>query len=75
VRGYADRRGGDAHNRALSERRARRVIEWLSAHGVAAERLQLDPQGASELVEQGDSEGEHQQNRRVVFRVLRTEDP
>lgn len=72
IAGYADRRGTAEYNRALAGRRAKRVMEWLVEHGIAAERLQVAAQGASDPVERGDRESAHEQNRRVVFRVLRT---
>jgi outer membrane protein OmpA-like peptidoglycan-associated protein len=71
IQGYADKRGSAEYNRALSLRRAERVKEWLVAHGVAPERLEVQPEGASGFVEPGESELEHQQNRRVIFRVLK----
>lgn len=70
VRGYADSRGNVEHNLALSERRAHAVVDWLVAHGVAPERLRVAAQGASDFVEPGANEAEHEQNRRVVFRVV-----
>lgn len=73
--GYADGRGSEDYNRALSARRAARVLEWLVAHGIEASRLQLAGRGASEQVEVGTSDADHLQNRRVVFRVIRTASP
>jgi outer membrane protein OmpA-like peptidoglycan-associated protein len=73
IAAYADARGSSEYNRDLSRRRAERVRAWLIAHGVAAERLEIDAEGASHFVEPGNDESEHQQNRRVVFRVLATE--
>jgi outer membrane protein OmpA-like peptidoglycan-associated protein len=73
IAAYADARGSSEYNRNLSRRRAERVRAWLIEHGVAAERLEVDAEGASQFVEPGNNESEHQQNRRVVFRVLATE--
>jgi outer membrane protein OmpA-like peptidoglycan-associated protein len=70
VQGYADMRGTPEYNDALSKRRADTVIAWLSAHGVAPERLRAAARGASAPVEPGDDEASYQQNRRVVFRVV-----
>ncbi len=72
IAGYADKRGEAEYNRALSDRRARAVLAWLVAHGVAETRLSVAAQGASAFVEPGETESAHEQNRRVVFRVLRT---
>jgi outer membrane protein OmpA-like peptidoglycan-associated protein len=75
IRGYADVRGSREYNLALSQRRAQVVLEWLVAHGVARERLTLAAQGAADFVEHGADEPAHEQNRRVVFRVLDEENP
>jgi outer membrane protein OmpA-like peptidoglycan-associated protein len=75
IQGYADKRGDPEHNLKLSERRAGAVLEWLVSHGVARERLRVAAQGASHFVEPGDDEIEHQQNRRVIFRVIEPASP
>jgi outer membrane protein OmpA-like peptidoglycan-associated protein len=75
IQGYADGRGDTAYNQALSSRRAERVRAWLVEHGIAAERLTTDARGESSMVEGGSTEGAHEQNRRVIFRVLETEEP
>lgn len=69
---YADIRGPDRYNLELSQRRARHVRDWLVAHGIAAERLTIEARGATDPVEVG-AAADQQQNRRVIFRVLRTE--
>lgn len=71
VRGYADKRGPSAYNIELSRQRAKRVRTWLVEHGVAPERLVVAPHGEEEPVESGSSERELQQNRRVIFRVIK----
>ena len=70
IQGHADQQGPAAYNRALSERRAERVKSWLVAHGVASERLTVDPHGASDPVESASTDDAREQNRRVIFRVL-----
>jgi outer membrane protein OmpA-like peptidoglycan-associated protein len=70
---YADARGSPEYNLTLSQRRAEQVRQWLVEHGVDRARLTVEAHGAGEPVEVGDDETNHQQNRRVVFRVLRTE--
>lgn len=70
IHGYADSRGSQAHNLALSARRATAVLEWLVEHGVARARLRVAPEGARDFVESGSAEAQQQQNRRVVFRVV-----
>jgi outer membrane protein OmpA-like peptidoglycan-associated protein len=75
IRGYADRRGSEAHNRVLSEERARQVEGWLIEHGISPSRLRVVAEGEREPVEIGTSSGEHAQNRRVVFRILEASTP
>ncbi len=75
IQGYADERGDARYNHQLSRRRAARARAWLIEHGVAPERLILAAHGASGFVESGDSEAGHQQNRRVIFRVLEVAEP
>jgi outer membrane protein OmpA-like peptidoglycan-associated protein len=75
VQGYADSRGSEEHNQELSKRRAERVRDWLIEHGVEPERLVVAARGASAPVEAGSEESAHEQNRRVVFRVLEVAEP
>ncbi len=75
IEGYADRRGSEAYNLELAGRRAQRVYDWLIAHGVEAERLRVVPAGATGFVEDGEAEPAHEQNRRVIFRVLEASQP
>lgn len=73
IQGYADSRGSDELNRELSARRADRVLAWLVEHGVEPERLRTAARGEHELIEQtAETEDAHEQNRRVVFRVIET---
>jgi outer membrane protein OmpA-like peptidoglycan-associated protein len=71
IRAYADARGSPDYNRALAERRGKRVLDWLVEHGIDAQRLAIAPLGAADPVESGDDEQAYEQNRRVVFRVVR----
>ncbi len=68
VEGHTDSQGEDAHNQQLSEQRARAVVAYLRAHGVAGERLTATGKGESApMADNGTAEG-RQQNRRVVIR-------
>ena len=46
----------------------------MVGHGIAAERLRVAAMGASSPVETGELETNHEQNRRVVFRVIRLQE-
>jgi OOP family OmpA-OmpF porin len=48
--GHADRIGGDAHNLALSRRRADAVRDYLAGKGVDAKRVRADAVGEAEPV-------------------------
>lgn len=50
IEGHADGIGGTAFNQALSEARARSVVEWLAARGVAAGQLSAAGHGPSRPV-------------------------
>jgi outer membrane protein OmpA-like peptidoglycan-associated protein len=69
IGGYADPRGSDAYNDALSLRRAQVVAAALSSAGVPAGRLIIEAHGKSESEsEQGDLDG-YAFDRRVTVRL------
>jgi outer membrane protein OmpA-like peptidoglycan-associated protein len=65
VQGHTDSTGTDAHNQALSERRARSVEQELIARGVDAERLASMGFGETQPVADNSSADGRQRNRRV----------
>ena len=69
IEGHTDVRGETAYNQALSLRRAESVSMWLTAHGVAGTRLHATGAGESRPVKSGDTEADHQANRRVEIRI------
>ncbi len=69
VSGYADPRGSDAYNDALSMRRAQAVAAALTGAGVPAGRMIIESHGKSESqTEQGDLDG-YAFDRRVTVRL------
>jgi len=75
---HTDSRGSDNYNDRLSSRRAKSVVKWLGAKGIAKNRLVA--KGFGEDVNVNNcrnnipcSEKEHQLNRRTEFRVLACE--
>ncbi len=68
IEGHTDAQGEDAHNLALSERRARAVVAYLTSQGIAAARLQSAGKGESMPVADNATPEGRQQNRRVVVR-------
>jgi outer membrane protein OmpA-like peptidoglycan-associated protein len=69
IEGHTDVRGDAPYNQALSQRRAESVRTWLAGHGVAAGRLTATGAGESRPVKPGDTEADHQANRRVEIRI------
>ncbi len=75
IGGHADSRGTDQYNLWLSERRAKRTVEYLLAKGVGLDRLTYNAFGESQLVNEcGDGvhcrDPKHQLNRRSDFEVI-----
>jgi len=71
VEGHTDDVGADAANQALSEARARSVVQWLTQHGVAAARLQARGLGETQPTVPNDSPAHRAQNRRIDIVVDR----
>ena len=65
VEGFTDSTGSDAHNQALSERRANSVRDALLGMGVARERVAARGYGEAHPVAGNDSASNRQLNRRV----------
>jgi outer membrane protein OmpA-like peptidoglycan-associated protein len=65
VQGHTDNVGDDAYNQTLSEARAKSVMAWLTAHGVAAARLSFKGFGKTMPVASNDSDEGRAKNRRV----------
>jgi outer membrane protein OmpA-like peptidoglycan-associated protein len=71
VDGHTDERGGEDLNRRLSEERAKAVMNFLIANGVAANRLTARGLGASQpRIDRSDPLA-YTLNRRVEFQVTR----
>jgi len=69
IEGHTDVRGDDAYNQSLSERRAGSVRAWLAGHGIEPARITATGAGESRPLRTGDTEAEHQANRRVEIRI------
>ena len=65
VEGFTDSTGSDAHNQALSERRANSVRDALLGMGVARERVAARGYGEAHPVAGNDTASNRQLNRRV----------
>jgi peptidoglycan-associated lipoprotein len=70
IEGHCDERGTEEYNRALGERRALAIREYLVRFGVAANRLYTRSWGEDRPAIQGHDEAAWSKNRRGEFVVL-----
>ncbi|HKK11116.1 MAG TPA: OmpA family protein, partial [Bacteroidales bacterium] len=71
INSHTDSRGSDSYNQRLSQRRAQRVVDYLTRNGVSPDRLFARGYGEKRLlVKNASAETEHQLNRRTAFKVL-----
>jgi len=68
--GHADKRGTPEYNRALGERRALAVREYLAGLGVPSATLYTNSYGSDRPAVQGDTEEAYARNRRVEIGVI-----
>jgi len=69
VAAHTDSRGQDAYNMGLSERRAKSVMDYLIAHGIAASRLTSHGYGETQPVVDNGTAAARAKNRRVELRI------
>lgn len=69
VEGHTDARGTEDYNMTLGSKRAMKVKEFLSAYGVAGDRMETISFGKEKPKVAGDSEDAYAQNRRANFKV------
>ena len=70
IEGNADDRGTIEYNLALGQRRADSVREYLGSLGATTGDLEVISYGEEKPVEQGESEGSRQKNRRADFVIV-----
>ena len=75
VQGHTDGTGTPAHNQKLSEDRASSVVAWLTAHGIASERLTAKGYGDSKPLVPNVTELNKARNRRVQFIITEQDTP
>jgi peptidoglycan-associated lipoprotein len=68
--GHADKRGTPEYNRALGERRALAVREYLVGLGLSADSLYTNSYGSDRPAVEGDTEDAYAKNRRVEIGVI-----
>ncbi|HBF18998.1 MAG TPA: hypothetical protein DDW81_02810, partial [Cryomorphaceae bacterium] len=69
LEGHTDNEGSPAHNKTLSENRAKSVQRYLVEQGIAAERLSAKGYGDTQPVAGNDTEAGRQLNRRTELRI------
>jgi outer membrane protein OmpA-like peptidoglycan-associated protein len=74
VAGHADARGTHAHNDRLTRARAASVVEALKGRGIQAGRLLSQGYGKHCPLERGNTAAAYDKNRRVEFKVLKTDE-
>ena len=68
---HADARATDEYNDALTQRRAESAVAYLVSQGIDASRLVAKGYGKRQLIiENAQTEEEHQTNRRTEFKVI-----
>ena len=70
VSGHTDSTGSASANQALSEARAKAVVDYLAAHGVAQSRITSTGYGGAKPVASNANEEGRAKNRRIEFRVV-----
>jgi peptidoglycan-associated lipoprotein len=68
--GHADKRGTPEYNRALGERRALAVREYLAGLGLTPSNLYTNSYGSDRPAVEGDTEEAYAKNRRVEIGVI-----
>ncbi len=69
IEGHTDSRNSDSYNQDLSERRAKVVKEYLIKKGIDRSKLKSIGFGESKLLNRGNQESDHAENRRVEIKV------
>lgn len=70
IEGHTDNRGSAAYNQPLSENRAKAVMEYFNARGIASNRLSARGYGFERPAATNDTAAGRAQNRRVELRPL-----
>jgi outer membrane protein OmpA-like peptidoglycan-associated protein len=69
ISGYTDNKGSQAYNQNLSQSRAKSVVDYLIAHGIASDRLTFRGYGMDSPIATNETDEGRQQNRRTEFKI------
>jgi outer membrane protein OmpA-like peptidoglycan-associated protein len=70
ISGYTDNKGSAEHNQKLSEARAKSVVDYLVAHGIAQTRLTSKGYGMDDPIATNETDEGRQLNRRTEFKIV-----
>ncbi|MEK6805577.1 MAG: OmpA family protein [Pseudomonadota bacterium] len=70
IGGHTDSKGSDAYNLKLSERRAKSVMDYLTARGVDAGRMTSKGYGESQPIDTNETDEGREVNRRVEMKIV-----
>lgn len=70
IEGHASSEGSAAHNKKLSDERAKSVMKYLTDHGIAATTLTAVGYGIEKPIADNSTEEGREKNRRVEFTIL-----
>ncbi|WP_210416902.1 OmpA family protein [Echinicola soli] len=72
---HTDSRASDEYNRDLSQRRAQSAVDYIISQGIDKSRLVAKGYGEEQpVIENAQTEEEHQRNRRTEFKVIDIEE-
>lgn len=69
VEGYTDNSGDEKKNRAISQKRAQTVVNWLADHGIPRGRMQAAGYGPDRPLVSNDTAEGRAQNRRIEVKL------
>lgn len=70
IGGHTDNQGIDSYNQSLSEKRAKSVVDYLTLHQIAAERVKWVGYGRSKPIANNNTDEGRAQNRRTEVKVI-----
>ncbi|MBI1305471.1 MAG: OmpA family protein [Bacteroidetes bacterium] len=70
IGGHTDNTGNEAHNKTLSENRAKAVYQYLIDHGIDATRLSYKGYASSQPIADNNTEAGRAKNRRTELRIV-----
>jgi len=69
ISGHTDNKGSAKANQALSERRAKTVVDYLLGQGILKDRLTYKGYGQTQPIATNDTDEGRQLNRRTEFKI------